>query len=56
MAEFLHEITKRREETARIDAMIIAQGMWDTQEEVMPPVWERVLAAALLPPAGEEPF
>lgn len=56
MAEFLHQIIKKREEEARIDAMIIAQGMWDTQEEVMPPAWERALITALLPPAGEEPF
>jgi len=67
MADFLHEITKKREENARIDAMIIAQGMWDTQEEVMLPEWERVLYASIPPPPltlrqdtswdiGEEPF
>ena len=55
MAEFLHEITKRREEVARIDAMIIAQGMWDTQEEVMPSLLERELLQ-YLPPVGDEPF
>jgi hypothetical protein len=56
MAEFLHEITKKREEVARIDAMIIAQGMWDTQEEVMPSALERDLLASYLPPLGNEPF
>lgn len=56
MAEFLHEIIKKREEYARMDAMIIAQGMWDTQEEVMPSALERDLLASLLPPAGNEPF
>jgi hypothetical protein len=71
MAEFLHELTKKREENARIDAMIIAQGGWDTQEEVMPPAWERALYTPIPRPLtladypsrqdtswdiGEEPF
>ena len=50
MAEFLHQITKKREDDARINAMIQAQ------EAVTIPEWERLLTAAFLPPAGEEPF
>ena len=71
MAEFLHELTKKREENARIDAMILAQDArgvdpW-AREEVMLPAWERALYASMPPPPltlrqdtswdiGEEPF
>jgi hypothetical protein len=49
MAEFLHEITKKREEVARIDAMINRQDTW-ASEEVMLPEWERILYASIPPP------
>lgn len=62
MAKFLHELTNKREENARIDAMIFAQGMWDTREERREPepVWQQVLLREMqqrwLPPEQERPF
>ena len=61
MAEFLHEIIKKREEHARIDAMINSQDRWASEEVMEPaPVWQQVLLREMqrdwTPPAGEEPF
>lgn len=55
MAEFLHEITKKRDEQARIDTLINNQDPW-TNEDAPMSAWERSLIASYLPPAGEEPF
>ena len=61
MAEFLHEITKKREEHIRINTMINAQDIWANEEVMEPsPAWQQVLLREAqrnwLPPAGEEPF
>jgi len=61
MAEFLHEIIKKREEHARIDAMINAQDRWASEEVMEPaPVWQQELLREMqrqwLPPEQERPF
>lgn len=61
MAEFLHEIIKKREEHARIDAMINAQDIWASEEVMEPaPVWQQDLLHEMqrqwLPPEQERPF
>lgn len=71
MADFLHEITNKRDEHARIDAMINSQDTWANEEVMEPiPAWEQELmreiarqwtdpagvARQWLPPEGDEPF
>jgi hypothetical protein len=71
MADFLHEIIKKREEHTRISTMINNQDVWANEEVMEPiPVWEQELmrevarqwtdpagvAGQWIPPAGEEPF
>jgi hypothetical protein len=53
MAEFLHEITKKREEEARINTLINNE---DVRLSMEMREWERCLIASFVPPAGEEPF
>lgn len=44
MAEFLHEIIKKRDEHARIDAMIHARDPWADEEVMEPePAWQQQL-------------
>jgi hypothetical protein len=61
MADFLHEIIKKREEHTRISTMINNQDVWANEEVMEPlPAWQRVserdILASYLPPAGREPF
>ena len=61
MADFLHEITNKREEHTRINTMINNQDAWANEEVMEPaPAWqqalERDILASYLPPAGREPF
>jgi hypothetical protein len=61
MAKFLHEITKKREEEARINTMINSQDTWANEEVMLPaPVWQQELLREMqrrwLPPAEERPF
>lgn len=61
MANFLHEITKKREEEARINTMINSQDRWASEEVMEPaPVWQQELLREMqrrwLPPEGERPF
>ena len=61
MANFLHEITKKREEEARINTMINSQDTWANEEVMEPaPVWQQELVREMqrrwLPPEEERPF
>ena len=61
MANFLHEITKKREEEARINTMINSQDRWASEEVMEPaPVWQQELLRDMqrrwLPPVEERPF
>jgi hypothetical protein len=61
MAEFLHEITKKRDEQARIDTMINSQDTWANEEVMEPvPLWQQELTREMqrrwLPPEEERPF
>jgi hypothetical protein len=61
MAEFLHEITKKRDEQARIDTLINNADPWANEEVMEPvPVWQQELTREMqrqwLPPEEERPF
>ena len=61
MAEFLHEITKKRDEQTRIDTIINNQDRWANEEVMEPaPVWQQELVREMqrrwLPPEEERPF